>query len=259
MLDRRFGSAGDRLVVEEYLAGEEASYFVLAHGRSFVALSSAQDHKRIFDGDQGPNTGGMGAFAPAVLVTPEIEARVLDEIVRPVLRGMVEEGAPFHGFLYVGLMVTASGPKVIEFNVRLGDPEAQVLLPRLADPFSTLLERAAAGSLPPEGIRFLERPHVGVVLAAKGYPDTPETGQVITGIEDAAAVPGALVFHAATVRRDDAFITAGGRVMTVVGSGATYEDAIDAAYRAASCVHFAGMQFRRDIGLKALGRSQTSG
>ena len=252
MVDRSFGAAGDRLVLEECLVGEEASYFVLADGTAFVPLSSAQDHKRIFDDDRGPNTGGMGAFSPTPRMTNEVEARVVSEIVRPVLDGMAREGHPFRGFLYVGLMLTAVGPKVVEFNVRLGDPEAQVVLPRLDEDLSSLLGAAAEGALPARPARFRADPRVGVVLASAGYPDNVETGRVISGIEDAAAVPDALVFHAATRRTDGKLMTAGGRVLTVVGCGSGFRDAIDVAYRAASRIRFDGMQFRSDIGRKAL-------
>ena len=195
---------------EEFLVGEEASYFVLADGAPFVPLSSAQDHKRIFDDDRGPNTGGMGAFAPSPLITPAIERRVLDEVVRPVLTGMEAEGHPYRGFLYVGLMLTADGPKVIEFNVRFGDPEAQVVLPMLDEDLSWLLGAAATGALPSRPARFRDEPHVGVVLAAGGYPESAESGKPIAGLEAAAAVPGALVFHAGTRRRDGQIVTAAG-------------------------------------------------
>jgi phosphoribosylamine--glycine ligase len=194
MMDRRFGAAGERLVLEEFMRGEEASYFVLADGTSCVPLSSAQDHKRIFDDDRGPNTGGMGAFAPSTLLTPEVEEQVLNDIVRPVLEGMEHEGCSYRGFLYVGLMLTAEGPKVVEFNVRLGDPEAQVVLPRLDQPLSDLLGAAAAGALPAGGVEIRPAPHVGVVLAAGGYPDTPQTGHVVTGVGRAPAGHRARVF-----------------------------------------------------------------
>ncbi len=252
MVERSFGGAGDRVVFEEFLRGQEASYFVLADGVSFVTLSSAQDHKRIFDDDRGPNTGGMGAFSPSPLVTPALERRVIDEIVRPVLDGMQAEGCPYRGFLYVGLMLTADGPKVIEFNVRFGDPEAQVVLPRLDEDLSALLASAAAGSLPSRPARFREAAHVGVVLASAGYPERSGNSQPITGLDAAAAVPDTLVFHAATAERDGQVVTAGGRVLTVVGRGASFESAIELAYRAAAAIRFDGMQFRRDIGLKAL-------
>jgi phosphoribosylamine--glycine ligase len=252
MVERRFGAAGERIVLEEFLVGEEASYFVLADGTACVPLSSAQDHKRIFDGDRGPNTGGMGAFAPSPRMTADVERRVLDEIVRPVLHGMSIEGQPFRGFLYVGLMLTASGPRVVEFNVRFGDPEAQVVLPRLDEDLAWLLASAARGELPSRAARFAGDPHVGVVLASAGYPESARSGDVISGLDAAAGVPGALVFHAATAEREGKLVTAGGRVLTIVGRGPSFREAIDVAYRAASHVHFDGMQLRRDIGRKAL-------
>jgi phosphoribosylamine--glycine ligase len=257
MVDRHFGSAGDRIVLEQFLVGEEASYFVLADGTECVPLSSAQDHKRIFDDDRGPNTGGMGAFAPSPLMTPAVEQQVLDEVVRPVLKGMQTEGCPYRGFLYVGLMLTSDGPKVIEFNVRFGDPEAQVVFPMLDEDLSWMLASAATGGLPSRRARFRNEPHVAVVLAAGGYPGTVDNGRVITGLEDAAREPGALIFHAGTARRGGDLVTAGGRVLSVVGRGATRREAIDVAYRAAAHVRFEGMQFRRDIGRKALGPEST--
>jgi phosphoribosylamine--glycine ligase len=253
MVDRIFGDAGSRVVVEECLVGPEASYFLLADGQSFVTLGSAQDHKRIFDGDRGPNTGGMGAFAPSPLLTPELEARVLDEIVRPTLDGMRQEGVPYRGFLYVGLMLTADGPRVIEFNVRLGDPEAQVILPMLDEDLSWLLGEAATGALPSRPARFRAEPHVGVVLAARGYPERPEKGAVISGLGEAAARPGTLVFHAGTARQGGSLVSAGGRVLTVVGRGATHAEAIETAYAGVSSIAFDGMQYRRDIGRKWTG------
>jgi phosphoribosylamine--glycine ligase len=252
MVDRVFGSAGERIVFEEFLVGEEASYFVLADGSNFVPLSSAQDHKRIFDDDLGPNTGGMGAFSPSPLMTPAVEQRVLEEIVRPVLAGMEAEGHPYRGFLYVGLMLTADGPKVIEFNVRFGDPEAQVVLPMLDEELSWLLGAAATGALPARRARFRDEPHVGVVLASRGYPESSENDQPIFGLDKAAAVKDAIVFHAGTARRDGQIVTAGGRVLTVVGRGRTHRDAIETAYAAAAHIRFDGMQLRRDIGQKAL-------
>ena len=252
MVERRFGSAGDRIVFEQFLVGQEASYFVLADGTSFMTIGSAQDHKRIFDDDLGPNTGGMGAFAPSPLVTADVERRVIDEIVWPVLDGMQHEGHPYRGFLYVGLMLTVDGPKVVEFNVRLGDPETQVVVPMLDEELSWLLGEAAMGALPSRAARFLPGANVGVVLAAGGYPEAVETGQPITGIDAAAAVPDALVFHAGTSKRERQLVTSGGRVLTIVGRGQNFGSAIDTAYRAAACIRFEGMQYRRDIGRKAL-------
>jgi phosphoribosylamine--glycine ligase len=252
MVDRRFGAAGERVVLEEFMVGDEASYFVLTDGHSAMPLGSAQDHKRIFDDDLGPNTGGMGAFAPSPLVTQEIERRIQGEIVRPVLDGMAAEGHPFRGFLYIGLMLTASGPRVVEFNVRFGDPEAQVVLPMLDEDLSTLLWAAASRALPDRAARFRAEPHIGVVLASAGYPESSESGRVINGLDAASQVPGALVFHAGTAARGGHIVSAGGRVLTVVGRGRTYRDAIDIAYRAAGEIRFDGMQCRHDIGRKAL-------
>src|SRR6185369_3813788 len=198
MVNRKFGASGERVVLEEFLSGQEASYFVLADGASFMPLSSAQDHKRIFDDDRGPNTGGMGAFAPSPLISADMERLVVDTIVQPVLDGMVREGRPYRGFLYVGLMLTDDGPKVIEFNVRFGDPEAQVILPMLDEDLSSLLMCAAKGTLPSRRARFSTSVHVGVVLAAGGYPEHVETGKIISGIDAARAVPNAVVFHAGT-------------------------------------------------------------
>ena len=252
MVNCKFGASGERVVLEEFLSGQEASYFVLADDLSFMSLSSAQDHKRIFDDDRGPNTGGMGAFAPSPLITPALERRITDTIVRPVLEGMHREGTPYRGFLYVGLMLTPDGPKVIEFNVRFGDPEAQVILPMLSEDLSSLLICAANGTLPSRAGRFGTQAHVGVVLAAGGYPDNVETGKLIAGLEAAAGQPGVVLFHAGTARRNGNIVTAGGRVLTVVGRGETYRNAIDAAYQAVSRISFDGMQYRHDIGLKAL-------
>jgi phosphoribosylamine--glycine ligase len=252
MISRKFGASGERVVLEEFLAGQEASYFVLADGASHMTLSSAQDHKRIFDDDRGPNTGGMGAFAPSPLITADVERRVIETIVEPVLDGMAREGHPYRGFLYVGLMLTDEGPKVVEFNVRFGDPEAQVILPMLDEDLASLLMCAANGTLPLRRARFSSDVHVGVVLAAGGYPENVETGKVISGIDAARSVPKAAIFHGGTARENEELVTAGGRVLTVVGRGATYQEGIDTAYDAASKISFEGMQYRHDIGRKAL-------
>jgi phosphoribosylamine---glycine ligase len=252
MVDRRFGDAGSTLVVEEFLQGQEASFFVLTDGRRFAVLPSAEDHKRALDGDRGPNTGGMGAFAPSPLVTPGVRARIIDEIVRPVIEGLRAEGREYRGFLYVGLMLTRDGPKVVEFNVRLGDPEAQVVLPLLDDELLPLLDGAARGNLDDSGCRINRDRLVGVVLASAGYPGAYETGKPIAGLEEAAASPGVIVFHAGTAVRDGRLITSGGRVLTVVGRGSTYEQAMEHAYAGAARISFDGLQMRRDIGAKAL-------
>ncbi len=231
----RFGEAGRRIVLEECLVGPEVSFFVLSDGRRAMAIGSAQDHKRALDGDRGPNTGGMGAFAPSPLLTPELEAQVLKEVVHPVLAGMREEGHPYRGFLYCGLMLTAEGPMVIEFNARLGDPEAQVILPLVDEPLLPLLDAAAAGTLPDRPARLSHQPRVGVVVASGGYPDHFATGKPITGLADAAALDGVEVYHAGTAVRDDGVVvTSGGRVLTVVGRGADYKARSRARMRAST-------------------------
>src|SRR4051812_44744913 len=252
MTEHRFGAAGTRLVIEECLAGPEVSFFVLCDGTHAIPIGTAQDHKRMFEDDRGPNTGGMGAFAPSPLVDSALEARIMDDVVQPVMAGMAAEGHPFRGFLYVGLMLTSAGPKVIEFNVRLGDPEAQVILPLIAEPLAPLLAAAASGNLDRHGCRLSSEKIVGVVLASRGYPDSSDTGRRIDGI-GAAEKRGARVFHAGTTARDGEIVTAGGRVLTVVGRGSSFEDAIARAYAGVECIAFDGMQYRRDIGKKALG------
>jgi phosphoribosylamine--glycine ligase len=253
MQERRFGAAGARLVLEECLSGPEVSFFALSDGVRALPIGTAQDHKRIFDEDRGPNTGGMGAFAPSPLVDAALHARIMREIVDPVVAGMAAEGHPFQGFLYAGLMLTAAGPRVIEFNVRLGDPEAQVILPRIAEPLLPLFQAAAAGSLVQSGVRLSEECFVGVVMASRGYPDRAETGRPIAGIEDAARVDGVTILHAATATAADGrLVTAGGRVLTIVAKGADFTEAIARAYAGVLRIWFDGAQFRRDIGRKAL-------
>jgi phosphoribosylamine--glycine ligase len=254
MRERKFGDAGDRIVIEECLSGPEVSFFVISDGTRAVPIGTAQDHKRVFDDDRGPNTGGMGAFAPSPLVDAALEARVMREIVDPVIAGMAAEGHPFRGFLYVGLMLTASGPKVIEFNVRLGDPEAQVILPLIDEPLLPLLVAGAAGTLRASSVRIGTDRLAGVVLASRGYPESSESGQPIDGIGQAEAIPGIAVYHAGTAQRGGQIVSAGGRVLTVVGRGANFAEAISRAYAGVLKISFEGMQYRRDIGRKALAR-----
>jgi phosphoribosylamine--glycine ligase len=248
MVDRAFGEAGSRVVLEERLEGPEVSFFVIADGEFAVPLVAAQDHKRIFDDDKGPNTGGMGAFAPSPLVDDGLRDRIMAEIVRPVLHGLILNGSPYRGLLYCGLMLTADGPKVIEFNVRFGDPETQVVLPMIAQPLTPLLWAAATGVLRSSHVAISPEPHVGVVVAAPGYPGEVRTGQRIEGLDD---VDDALVFFAGVRGQGDALVTSGGRVLTVVGKGTTFQEAIDRAYAGVSRIRFDGMQYRRDIGRKA--------
>lgn len=252
MTERRFGAAGSRLVIEECLEGPEVSFFVVSDGDRAVPIGTAQDHKRIFDDDRGPNTGGMGAFAPSPLIDAATDARVMRDIVEPVITGMAAEGHPFRGFLYVGLMLTRSGPKVIEFNVRLGDPEAQVILPLVEEPLVPLLMAAASGNLRQSAVQLSNDKLVGVVIASRGYPDSSESRQPINGIDEAERLPGVAVYHAGTALRDGQLVTAGGRVMTVVARGASFADAIARAYAGVERIQFDGMQYRHDIGKKAL-------
>lgn len=247
MIDKSFGDAGARVVLEELLTGPEVSFFVVANGTEYVPLLSAQDHKRIFDGDEGPNTGGMGAFSPSPLMHDALQAQIETRIVQPVLNGMAAEGHPFRGFLYCGLMLTPAGPKVIEFNVRFGDPEAQVVLPLLGS-LSDVLVGKTQDSRPRTGVA------VGVVLAAHGYPGDVRTGDVIHGLDDVARdCPDVQVFFAGVKQQGDQLITSGGRVLTVMATAPSFEIAIARAYEAASKIRFEGMQYRRDIGRKALG------
>jgi phosphoribosylamine--glycine ligase len=249
-----FGEAGATVVVESFLTGEEASVFVLTDGEGYVLLPAAQDHKRIGDGDSGPNTGGMGAYAPAPVVTPAVLARVEAEVVRPMLDGMRAEGQPYRGILYVGLMIDADGtPSVIEFNCRFGDPEAQVLLPLLASDPMDLFEAMAHGRVAETAVEIADGAAACVVLASAGYPGSYETGHLISGLNRAAE--HATVYHAGTARSPaDNVVTAGGRVLGITGLGATLEEALAAAYAGAHAVEFEGKTLRRDIGQKGLRR-----
>jgi phosphoribosylamine---glycine ligase len=257
MEEKQFGDAGARVVIEQCLAGPEVSFFALCDGRRAMPLTSAQDHKRIFDGDRGPNTGGMGALAPSPLVDDAMQQRIMREIVDPVIAGMRADGHEYRGFLYAGLMLTCDGPKVIEFNVRFGDPEAQVVLPLVDDDLAPHLAAAADGRLLDRPVRFSSARHVGVVIASAGYPSSAAPNRPIGGLDEAAAVEGVLVFHSGTKGSAGATvgspIAAGGRVLTVVGRDDSFATAIDRAYDAVSKIHFDGMQFRRDIGQKAAG------
>ncbi len=258
MVDKSFGDAGSRIVLEELLTGPEVSFFVVANGEQYVPLLSAQDHKRIFDDDRGPNTGGMGAFAPSPLMNDALQQQIERSIVQPVLKGMAAEGNPFRGFLYCGLMLTPDGPKVIEFNVRFGDPEEQVVLPLLGPLAPTLV--AASGHRAPGTESEVRSPEpgarsvaVGVVLAASGYPGEVRTGDAIRGLDDVSRdCPGAQIFFAGVRQSGADLVTAGGRVLTVTAVAPSFEIAIARAYEAASKIRFDGMQYRRDIGKKAL-------
>ena len=247
MVEKSFGEAGSRVVLEELLTGPEVSFFVVANGEHYVPLPSAQDHKRIFDDDKGPNTGGMGAFSPSPLMNPALQSQIETTIVQPVLKGMAAEGNPFRGFLYCGLMLTPDGPKVIEFNVRFGDPEAQVVLPLLGSLSEILLNPKPQAPSPTALVA------VGVVLAAYGYPGEIRTGDAIQGVGDVARdFPDVEIFFAGVRRNGGELVTSGGRVLTVVAVAPSYEAAIARAYEAAAKIKFDGKQYRRDIGKKAL-------
>ena len=251
MRERKFGAAGETIVIEECLSGPEVSFFLVCDGTRALSIGSAQDHKRIFDDDRGPNTGGMGAFAPSPIFPSSLQARVMNEIVEPVMRGMAAERCPFVGFLYVGLMLTADGPQVIEFNVRMGDPETEVVMPLIDEPLLPILAAAADRRLTQSTCRLNNDRAVCVVLASRGYPESSESGRVIDGVDAADSLPDVTVCHAGTAIRDGKLITAGGRVLTIVGRGADFPQAIDRAYSGVAKIHFDGMQYRRDIGKKA--------
>jgi phosphoribosylamine---glycine ligase len=253
LADNKLGHAGARVVIEEFLAGEEASFIVMVDGKHVLPLASSQDHKRLLDSDAGPNTGGMGAYSPAPIVTPQLHARVMREIILPTVRGMEKEGIRYTGFLYAGLMIDAEGnPKTLEFNCRMGDPETQPILARLKGDFSKVLEQAIAGTLDTVELAWDRRTALGVVLAAYGYPDAPRKGDLITGIP--AETENAVTFHAGTALADDKLVTSGGRVLCVVGLADSVRGAQSAAYEAVNQISFDGMQYRRDIGYRALNR-----
>lgn len=249
----RFGAAGATVVLEERLLGNEASIHAICDGERYVLLHAAQDHKRIFDGDRGPNTGGMGTYAPAPVVTPAVMSEFEELIVKPTLRGMAAEGRPFRGTLFAGVMVTPDEHvKLIEFNVRFGDPETQVLMATLEGDLAETLASAARGQLDPSSLRASGAHAVCIVLAAHGYPETPRKGDVIHGLDAAAAVPGVSVLHAGTaLDAQGRVVTAGGRVLGVTGRGATLKEAHTRAYQAAQLIEFSGMQYRRDIAGRA--------
>ena len=257
MLDRKFGAAGAELVLEEKLVGEEVSVFALCSGEQVLMLPSAQDHKAVGDGDTGPNTGGMGAYSPAPALTPALERAVLDRIIRPTLRGMAAEGAPFTGILFAGLMLTGRGPEVIEFNTRFGDPECEVLIRRLKSDLLPALAAARDGMLDQITLRWDPRAALGVVLAAEGYPEAPKKGSVIKGLDAAAASDKAIeIFHAGTALRDGALTANGGRVLVVTALGATVGEAQAAAYRAVDKIDWPEGFCRRDIGWRAVARER---
>ncbi len=251
-----FGPSGAKLVVEEYLEGEEVSFFALCDGTDAVPFSSAQDHKRVGEGDTGPNTGGMGAYSPPPLMTPELSDRVMREIVVPTIRGMAKRDMPFRGALFVGLMIGETGPKVIEYNVRFGDPEAEVILARLTVDLLPLLEACAKGSLRGVSPTFSSEATLAVMMAAEGYPGEPLRGTRIRGIEDADRVPGVWVLHAGTRQEGDEIVSDGGRVLAITASGRNVGEARERAYAAVNRIDWPGGFCRRDIGWRAVAREQ---
>ena len=258
LLENGMGAAGARVVIEEFLAGEEASFIVMVDGRDVLPLATSQDHKRLLDGDAGPNTGGMGAYSPAPVVTPEVHARVMREIILPTVAGMARDGIPYTGFLYAGLMIDPHGNvKTLEFNCRMGDPEAQPIMLRLKSELLEIFEHAVAGTLAGVEADWDRHTALGVVMAADGYPDAPKKGDLVSGLPKPGADPACVVFHAGTLKEGEAIRTAGGRVLCVTALGDSVKMAQKRAYDALEAIRFDGMQFRRDIGHRAVGLKRT--
>lgn len=257
LVDSKMGAAGARVVIEEYLAGEEASFIVMVDGKHVLALASSQDHKRLLDGDKGPNTGGMGAYSPAPVLTPGIHARVMREVIQPVIQGMEREGHPYTGFLYAGLMISPDGSaKTLEFNCRMGDPETQPIMMRLKSDLFTLIEHAVEGALHKIDAEWDRRVALGSVMAAQGYPAEPRIGDEVTGLPKNAE--DFHIFHAGTSLQDGKVMTSGGRVLCVTALGDTVRVAQRRVYEIAEGIHFAGSQMRRDIGFRAIGAKKST-
>ena len=253
MKEKAFGDAGNRVVIEEFMEGEEASVLAFTDGETIVAMPASQDHKRVNDGDEGLNTGGMGAYAPAPVMTPELSERVMEEILKPTIEGMKKEGRPYKGCLYAGLMITAKGPKVVEFNARFGDPETQVVLPLLKSDLVEVMLACVDGKLAETKIEWSDEAAVSVVMASGGYPGDYEKGKAIQGVKDAEAA-GMLVFHAGTAEKDGGLVTAGGRVLNVVGVAKDIPEAVKKSYAGVEKISFEGMHYRKDIAHRALER-----
>jgi phosphoribosylamine--glycine ligase len=252
MLHRKFGKSGDRIVIEEFLEGEEISFHVISDGKKVLPLATSQDHKRLLDGDEGPNTGGMGAYSPAVVVNKEIHQQIMNDIVLPTISGMSEVGRFFQGVLYVGLMLTKDGPKVLEFNCRFGDPETQALLTRMECDLGEVFTLAVQGRLDEARVEWKKEASICVVLCSKGYPNQIETSKEITGIEEAEKLENVTVFHAGTSIEDGKTVNSGGRVLGVTATAHHLSTACEVVYDAVSKIHFEGMQYRKDIAKKAL-------
>ena len=253
-----FGEAGSRIVIEEFLEGEEASFICISDGKHVLPFASSQDHKAVYDGDAGPNTGGMGAYSPARVVTPAMQEKVMNEMIRPAVSFLAAEGRPYVGFLYAGLMISSGVPRVLEFNVRMGDPETQPLMLRLRSDLVELIELALDGRLNEADIRWDDAASVCVVMASRGYPGHYEKGLKIEGLTEASCVPGAVVFHAGTAMKDDNIITDGGRVLGVTALGNTHREAIGRAYEAAYKITWGGVHYRKDIGWRELKREKNN-
>lgn len=252
MVERVFGEAGRRVVIEEYLVGEEASYLAFTDGKAILPLASSQDHKAVFDGDEGPNTGGMGAYSPAPVVTEEVNQKIVEKILRPIIQGMAEEGRPYKGVIYAGLMIYNGQPKVLEFNARFGDPETQPVLMRMKGDIVPILEACIEGTLSQCTIEWDRRASVCVVMASKGYPGAYEKGKRIDGLEKVSHMEDVFIFHAGTALLDQQVVTNGGRVLGVTGLGESIPKAIERTYQAVEKISWEGVHYRRDIGKKAL-------
>ena len=254
MSDKKFGTAGAKLILEEFLPGEEVSFLVFSDGARVVPMVSVQDHKRVGDGDTGSNTGGMGTVSPSTSLSLDMHKQIMQEIILPTIGGLSAEGRRYQGVLYAGLMITDKGPRVLEFNARFGDPETQVIMARMRSDIVPILQGVADGQLKETKIDWAKEAAVCVVVTARGYPDAPETGDPISGLEDLQGLSDVMVFHAATARRDDKIVTVGGRVLGVTALGANLDAAVQRAYGAVKKVSFEGMHYRKDIGQKALAR-----
>jgi phosphoribosylamine--glycine ligase len=254
MFEGGFGDSGHEIVVEEFMEGEEASFFALSDGKNVISLAGAQDHKRVGDGDTGPNTGGMGAYSPAPVLTPELENQAMDIFIRPTVAAFAKRGLSYMGVIYLGLMITRDGPKLVEYNCRFGDPEAQVLMPRLKSDLLTALIAARDGVLSDFDLRWRDEAALTVVMASKGYPGAYEKGHEIFGLDKAASLPGVTIFHAGTEKRDGKILAMGGRVLDVTATGKDVAEARARAYEAVSRIHWQGSFFRSDIGWRALER-----
>ena len=255
MFEGGFGESGHEIVVEEFMEGEEASFFALSDGVNVIPLASAQDHKRVGDGDTGPNTGGMGAYSPAPVLPPALEAVAMEKFIKPTVAAFAERGRPYMGVLYLGLMITRDGPKLVEYNCRFGDPECQVLVPRLKSDLLTALLAARDGTLGSLDLRWRDEAALTVVMASGGYPDAYQKGHVISGLEEAARLPGVTVFHAGTEKRGADIVAVGGRVLNVTATGKDVAEARDRAYGAVRRIHWEGCFYRTDIGWRAINRA----